>query len=113
MTREEANRILECMAIDLTGALSRTKEPMSDVLLQRLEAINVAQDVLTPQNEWISVAERLPRENMPILIYENNDTAVAVFMEKEFLEYSDTGYPVLIRRPTHWMPLPEPPKGEK
>lgn len=65
---------------------------------------------LTPQNEWISVAERLPRENTPILIYENSDTAVAIFMGKEFLEYSDTGYPVLIRRPTHWMLLPEPPK---
>lgn len=57
MTREEANRILECMAIDLTGALSRAKEPMADVLLQRLEAINVAQDALTPQNEWVSVED--------------------------------------------------------
>lgn len=62
MTREEAHRILECMAIDLTGTLPGTKEPMLDVLRQRLAAINVAQAALRPvsreqvermRGEWI------------------------------------------------------------
>ena len=48
MTREEAHCILECMAIDLTWALPGTKEPMLDVLRQRLDAINVAQAALRP-----------------------------------------------------------------
>ena len=48
MTREEAHCILECMEIDLTWALSGTKEPMLDVLRQRLAAINVAQAALRP-----------------------------------------------------------------
>ena len=46
--REEAHCILECMKIDLTGALPGTKEPMLDVLRQRLAAINVAQAALRP-----------------------------------------------------------------
>lgn len=62
MTRQEAHRILACMAIDLTGALSGTKEPMLDVMRQRLGAINVAQTALRPvsremvermRGEWI------------------------------------------------------------
>lgn len=67
MTREEAHRILECMEIDLTWALQGTKEPMLDVLRQRLAAINVAQAVLRPvsreqvermwKGEWIAVTE--------------------------------------------------------
>ena len=48
MTREEAHRILECMAINLTWALPGTKEPMLDVLRQRLGAINIAQAALRP-----------------------------------------------------------------
>ena len=59
---------------------------------------------------WVSVEKSMPQENTSILIYENGDIAVSAFIEKEFLEYSDTGFPVLLRRPTHWMPLPEPPK---
>lgn len=48
MKREEAIKILECMAVDLTGTLANTKEPMLDVLHQRLDAINVAQAALRP-----------------------------------------------------------------
>lgn len=54
MTREEAIKILECMAVDLTGTLANIKEPMLDVLRQRLDAINVAQAALrTPTREQV------------------------------------------------------------
>lgn len=60
MTREEAHRILECMEIDLTWALQGTKEPMLDVLRQRLAAINVAQAVLRPvSREQVERAKNL------------------------------------------------------
>ena len=36
------------MAVDLTVALADTKEPLADVLRQRLYAIDVAQAALTP-----------------------------------------------------------------
>lgn len=62
--------------------------------------------------EWISVKERLPCENTTILIYEEGDVSVAAFVNQTFLEYSDTGYPTMVRRPTYWMTLPKPPKEE-
>ena len=51
MTRKKAIKILECMAVDLTGALADTKEPLADVLRQRLYAIDVAQAALTPPTQ--------------------------------------------------------------
>lgn len=51
MTRERAIKILECMAVDLTVALADTKEPLADVLRQRLDAIDVAQAALTPPTQ--------------------------------------------------------------
>lgn len=112
MTREEANRILECMAIDLTGALSRAKEPMADVLLQRLEAINVAQDALTPQNEWVSVEEKLPEEHADILMWRKRwkIAEAGTFHIGRFWVYDEIGDSYTADDITHWMPLPEPPK---
>ena len=46
--RKFAIKVLECMAIDLTGGLaglSKT-DPMADILEQRIEAINCAQEAL-------------------------------------------------------------------
>lgn len=52
MTNDRAYNILETMAVDMTGALvdMTTKDPMWDVLKQRLEAINEAQDALCAQS---------------------------------------------------------------
>ena len=49
--RAKAIAVLECMAIDLTGALASTAKtnPMADVLEQRLEAIDTAQAALRGQ----------------------------------------------------------------
>lgn len=67
---------------------------------------------LTQPNAWVSVEEKTPKGNASILIYENGDIAIAAFKDEKFMEFSDTGYPVLIRRPTHWMPLPRAPKED-
>lgn len=53
MNNKEAELVLECMAVDMTGALCDTKEPMRDVLKQRIEAINIAQKALR-QNDAAS-----------------------------------------------------------
>lgn len=72
---------------------------------------------LTPQNEWISVRERLPEPKFPsqqrgfYLVALSN--GVVKELEYEFRAYEnmlfdvgwhETAYPV-----THWMPLPAPP----
>lgn len=67
--------------------------------------------------KWISVKDRLPRDNVSVLIVSD------IFLSKirigsikyrssdYFWEVIDFDYEVLINKEvTHWMPLPEPPK---
>lgn len=53
MNAKDAIRVLECMVADMTGAMAglSARNPMTDVLRQRLDAINAAQDALRAQME--------------------------------------------------------------
>ena len=53
MSEIDAVKALECMAIDMVGALAglSEKEPLADVLCQRIEAINLAQSALREKQE--------------------------------------------------------------
>lgn len=63
--------------------------------------------------EWIPVEERLPGQYYKdVLVYDKRDGVqfIAVLTHKgEWLIPHYEGY---IFNITHWMPLPEPPKGE-
>ena len=74
-----------------------------------------------PVNQWISVKDRLPEENILVLCYarsttgEGNNYFLGALAHGEFwfLKVNDIGhvsYPVLHWEVTHWQPLPEPPK---
>ena len=64
--------------------------------------------------DWISVKERLPQEKVNCIVhykhaYCDNDDYWAIgmcFYDGEKFQF-DPAYKV-----THWMPMPEPPKGE-
>ena len=69
--------------------------------------------------EWISVAERLPEEGdyaLCVLKGFNYGGKIQVckfvpadkFKDKPYFEHFRNGFPSV----THWMPLPQPPKGE-
>lgn len=63
------------------------------------------------QSEWISVEDRLPdREGETVLYYDGKEVDACNFYFEKFhtidLYESD-----IIDGVTHWMPLPEPPKG--
>lgn len=81
--------------------------------------------------EWISVKDRLPEEDGEYLCFYKNffDTTGVLILEfalnmrerffspdfknrSGFCEYVGDGAWVEIDCVTHWMPLPEPPKGE-
>ena len=62
--------------------------------------------------EWISVDDRLPEEPLQTVIVTNGkETCVAVYsvVYDEFGVMCGKGKSFGI---THWMPLPQPPKGE-
>lgn len=68
---------------------------------------------------WIPVKERLPKTGEYVLVrYKNNDMAVAcVFDSDENVTFwraqTDEGWCAdCDTEPSHWMPLPEPPKEE-
>ena len=69
------------------------------------------------QSEWISVDERLPEPNTHVLIYVffHNQWQIVKgwhsYCDKKF-HIANNDYPSLTDVPvTHWMPLPEVPKG--
>lgn len=65
------------------------------------------------QNQWVSVKERLPEEDMNCLVRCRNllyDTYIAIYTlkEKTFSGFDHEGY-MTDFNVTHWMPIPEPP----
>ena len=117
--RAKAIATLECMAIDLTGALAGLAKtnPMADVLEQRIEAIDTAQAALREQPRWISVEERLPEIEMHgtsrvVLAWEpdHGRCFAMVYDNGQGKRWFSGG--VEIPNITHWMPLPEPPEVE-
>lgn len=62
--------------------------------------------------EWIPVAERLPENiaNRVLVVCERSNGVFYAHYEKPFWINLETDKP-FISTVTHWMPLPEPPKG--
>ena len=86
-----------------------------------LDCIDAAKEMLAKgyrKQEWISVEERLPSDEeqrdeygelVPFLVCEKDTT----YPYRAFYDGKEWGDGLMrIRGITHWMPLPEPPKGE-
>ena len=59
---------------------------------------------------WIPVTERLPELNVPCLVYNKSQpTMVGWRIDDKRFRIPGSYLP---DHPTHWMPLPQPPKGE-
>lgn len=66
---------------------------------------------LEDATKWISVKDRLPKEDDGVVLVYSSGVEPAVFTGDIFLEYDKyEGWE--INNVTHWTPLPEPPKGE-
>lgn len=96
MTREEA--IWYLTPIAESASLERYKEALS----MAISALREQED-----RRWIPVAERLPEKPTKCLVYTKRGKygghEITYYNEGFYLQYSNV---------THWMPLPEPPKGE-
>ena len=71
-----------------------------------LDALAMAISALE-KTKWISVDDRLPepKENA-ICINRHGDMMIGTYTEWGWM------FPCYFEKPTHWMPLPHPPKGE-
>lgn len=61
-------------------------------------------------SEWISVDERLPEEGILVIVCDKNAKDAASFISFYFHERKVWSFCGMTFHPTHWMPLPEPPK---
>ena len=63
--------------------------------------------------EWVSVDDRLPENiaNRVLVVCERSNGVFYAHYEKPFWINLETDKP-FISTVTHWMPIPEPPKGE-
>jgi hypothetical protein len=60
--------------------------------------------------EWISVNERLPKEGVRVLVWLKGDNSQYTSIDTDRLSLKKwVRWGSLV---THWMPLPNPPKGE-
>lgn len=59
--------------------------------------------------EWISVNDRLPNPHEDVLVYDKTAYSVTCACLSFLGEWFDVP---MKNEVTHWMPLPEPPKGE-
>ena len=63
--------------------------------------------------EWISVKDRLPEDICPVLVaLEGLNIAFHGFYQDEKWWKVGAGTRPFTQKVTHWMPLPQPPKGE-
>ena len=66
-------------------------------------------------NQWISVNDRLPKHRGDVLIFydkHGGEYGIGWFSCENHDPYWVMGGAMLPYNVTHWMPLPEPPKGE-
>ena len=60
--------------------------------------------------EWISVKDRLPEANQRVLTVDDSGYVVVNCISSRFDGWFSNAFDQ--KRVTHWMPLPQPPKGE-
>ena len=97
-------------------------EAVADYLLDN--GVTFAKDIGVP-SKWIPVTERLPEHDLPsdtkrrmirCLVYTNKGT-VKPCVRQRWENFAGKMQPWMwnkdeFARPTHWMPLPEPPKED-
>lgn len=111
MTREEAIEYWELVNSEIDDLLLDTYGACKKALVEQREAIEFTIAALHEQMEWISVRDRLPEDQVEVLVATRSKNGVRNI---------DKGYLAIdhfIHRGcaevTHWMPLPALPKEEK
>ena len=94
-------------------------EPVTTYAKLAIEALEKKKESGVTVQEWISVKDRLPEEWTNVLVYSGGNYDVLMYRPNRretlcFMYQDECGHWTEKHSPpvTHWMPLPEPPKGE-
>lgn len=83
---------------------SKQVEYLTDTVVKRDKEID---HLRAKQPRWISVKDRLPNFEQPVLAYSGEELGIGfAYLDGDGKWYGDCG------DVTHWMPLPEPPEVE-
>lgn len=87
------------------------KDKVASELLEQVLYDIQHMPTLTPQNEWISVEDRLPEGHMQVLMWSAKwgIAEAGSYYNSRFWVYNELGDGYVGDRITHWMPLPAPP----
>ena len=85
-----------------------TVEYLADRLIAN--GVTFAEDIKVP-TKWISVEERLPKSEGSYLVY-RKDAMGQMYVDITGYYYGDLWTHIWRNEVTHWMSMPEPPKGE-
>ena len=98
----------------VTDTRGRERETTVRHILEMNKGVYAAADVRPVK--WIPVTERLPEDLTRVIVFCEDGVSYGlcehlIAGDEEVVEWHDfLHYPIT---PTHWMPLPEPPKEEK
>lgn len=116
MTRAiDADYLMERLNRKKAGpANKRYTEGFNDCLM-RVRSMVHSMPTLIPQNEWVSVEERLPEDNTQVLMWSAKwkIAEAGSYYNQHFWVYSEIGDGYIADNITHWMPLPLPPEKEE
>ena len=96
------------------------KDDWSADTLEKVADLLIANGVTI--QKWIPVTERLPEEEELVLILCKNGARFVGYCGKQYCDYErrwriktalNSTKLLNLGRVTHWMPLPEPPSGER
>ena len=106
MTNQEAIDIIKTAIAEVEWEYPMDYAAAFDMAVKALEKQD---DHDTNAVEWISVKDRLPEEGVDVLVWETQGFAYCDMLKSGVWNIgADEGAII-----SHWMPLPEPPKGEK
>ena len=104
------------------GVTVQDKTEITDEILNNLRnapiTVSYEEPTVEVVQEWISVKDRLPDMNEEVFavyknsLFENGPKFTKVLHRESKHWVGRNGYRYLYENITHWMPLPQPPKGE-
>ena len=108
---KELEQKLEYEMAEMLEIIEKAREIYTNDITDRTENEYIREGLLNAgyhkQSEWISVDERLPEENVRVLVCIKSDHSYTM-IDTDRLD--DKGFVRWYKDVTHWMPLPEAPK---